>query len=85
MEIIKNEENGNIKITILEKGKEIAKARCYYKKTPIIYGKNIGTIGDIEIINKEHGKKLLSECEKIFKEKGIHTIIAPMNGNTWKK
>ena len=85
MEIRKNEENGNIKITLLEEGKETAKAKCYYTKTPIINGKSIGTIGNIEIINKENGKKLLSECEKIFKEKGIHTMIAPMNGNTWKK
>ncbi len=85
MEIIKNEENGKIKITLLEEGKEIAKAKCYYTKTPIIEGKNVGTIGDIEIIDEKQGKKLISECEKIFKEKGIHTIIAPMNGNTWKK
>ena len=37
---------------ILEEGKETAKAKCYYTKTPIINGKSIGTIGNIEIINK---------------------------------
>lgn len=59
MEIRKNEENGNIKITLLKEGKETAKAKCYYTKTPIINGKIIGTIGNIEIINKEHGKKII--------------------------
>lgn len=85
MEIRKNEDNGNVSITLLEEGKEIAKAKCYYINTPSVDGKNIGTIGDIEIINREYGSKLLSECEKIFAEKDIHTIVAPMNGNTWKK
>ncbi len=85
MEIKKKEDNGNVSITLVEEGKEVAKAKCYLVNTPKIDGKNIGTIGDIEIINREYGRNLLSECEKIFVEKDIHTIVAPMNGNTWKK
>lgn len=85
IKVDKSKSDGNVNIILLENEKVIAKAKCYLVNTPLVDGKNIGTIGNIDIINKDYGRKLLSECEKIFIEEAIHTIVAPMNGNTWKQ
>lgn len=85
MEVKKLDENGIVRIILTEQENELAKANCYYKNTPLVDEKNIGTIGDIEINNSEYAEKLFLECENVFREKGIHIIVAPMNGNTWKK
>ena len=45
----------------------------------------MGTIGEMEISDKQYGKFLLEKCEEILKEKGLHYIVAPMNENTWGK
>lgn len=78
-----NEEN--ISVVLLNENEEIAKAVCYFENTPIIDGKKIGTIGEFEAKNKEAGIKILQKCEEILKEKGVSKIVAPMNGNTWRK
>lgn len=85
MEIVKTEDGGNINITLLENEKEVAKAKCYLENTPELEGKKVGAIGELEITENEYGINLLNECEKVFKEKNIQTVIAPMNGNTWKQ
>ncbi len=82
-EIIENQEN--IKVIVLENGEEKAKATCYFQNTPIVNDKKIGTIGEMDILDKQYGKFLLEKCEKILKEKGLHYIVAPMNENTWGK
>ena len=82
-EIVENQEN--IKVTVLENGEEKAKATCYFQNTPIVNDEKIGTIGEMEISDKQYGKFLLEKCEEILKEKGLHYIVAPMNENTWEK
>lgn len=82
-EIVENQEN--IKVTVLENGEEKAKATCYFQNTPIVNDEKIGTIGEMEISDKQYGKFLLEKCEEILKEKGLHYIVAPMNENTWGK
>lgn len=82
-EIVENQEN--IKVIVLENGEERAKATCYFQNTPKRDGKKIGTIGEMEILDKQYGKCLLEKCEEILKEKGLHYIVAPMNKNTWGK
>ena len=82
-EIVENQEN--IKVTVLEKGEEKAKATCYFQNTPIINNEKIGTIGEMEILDKQYGALLLEKCEEILKEKGLHYAVAPMNENTWGK
>ena len=82
-EIVENQEN--IKVTVLENGEERAKATCYFQNTPKRDGKKIGTIGEMEILDKQYGKCLLEKCEEILKEKRLHYIVAPMNENTWGK
>ena len=81
------EEGKDIKVILMKEEIEIAKAVCYYENTPIVDNKNIGCIGDFEvkIEEKEAGLILLNKCEEILKEKGVKYIVAPMNGNTWKK
>lgn len=74
-----------VQVILVEGEQEIAKATCYYKDTPEVDGKKIGTIGDFEVINLDYGIKILQKCEEILKEKGVELIVAPMNGNTWKK
>lgn len=74
----------NIEVEIVD-GSNYAKAICYYKGTPKVNGKEIGSIGELETNNTELGIKLLNKCEEILKEKGCMMIVGPMNGNTWKK
>ena len=81
-EIIKNE---NIEINLIENGIKVAKATCYFKNTPEIEGEKVGAIGEFETDSEENGVKILNKCEEILKEKGVKFIVAPMNGNTWKK
>lgn len=82
-EIVENQEN--IKVTILENGEEKAKATCYFQNTPIVNDEKMGTIGEMEISDKQYGKFLLEKCEEILKGKGLYYIVAPMNENTWGK
>lgn len=82
---IENQEK-NIRVILLENEKEeVAKAICYFEDTPKVNEKNIGCIGEFEASNLESGVKILKKCEEILKEKNIKLIVAPMNGNTWKK
>ncbi len=81
----KIEEEKDIKVTLIDNQKQIAKAICYFKETPKINEKNIGCIGEFECKDKASGIKILRKCEEILKEKNVELIVAPMNGNTWKK
>ncbi len=85
MKITKIDENGNINLIISEYENQLAKAICYLVDTPTEKGIHIGTIGNIEITDMNYAEELLNQCELIFKEKGVHTVVAPMNGNTWKQ
>lgn len=78
-------ENKNIKIILLKNNQEKGSAICYFKNTPKLNEKNIGTIGDFKCDNKDDGIYLLKKAEEIFKEKNIDFIVGPMNGNTWNK
>lgn len=77
--------NENIQVFLINEGKKVANAICYFKNTPQVRKKNIGTIGEFETNSLEDGIKLLEKCEEILKENGVELIVAPMNGNTWKK
>lgn len=79
------EDGKNIKVFLKNENEETASATCYFEDTPIYNEKNIGCIGKLEIKNKEAGIQLLKKCEEILKEKNVNFIVAPMNGNTWKK
>jgi ribosomal protein S18 acetylase RimI-like enzyme len=70
----------NVKITL-----NSSTATCFFLNTPILDGKNIGCIGELEINNYDDGIKLIKKCEDILREKEVKYIVAPMNGNTWKK
>ena len=82
--IIENCEK-NIKIILKNGENEEAKATCYFEDTPTLNEKNIGCIGEFETKTKEAGIGILKKCEEILKEKKVHIIVGPMNGNTWKK
>lgn len=81
----KDNENGRVRIKLIEDFIETATATCFFKNTPKVEGKPIGTIGEMKMDNKEVGIELLKKCEEIFKEEGISKVVAPMNGNTWKQ
>ena len=75
----------NIKIELLENRKQIAKATCYFKDTPKIDNKEIGCIGEFEANAEDVGIQIIEKCEVLLKEQGVDLIVAPMDGNTWKK
>ena len=78
-------EDKNIQVILIDEDIEVAKATCYFDNTPEVDEKNIGTIGEFETNNEENGIKILEKCEEILRQKGVNFIVAPMNGNTWKK
>lgn len=78
-------ENNNIKVILLDGEKELAKATCYVKNTPIVNEKSIGCIGEFSSVSEDNGILILKKCEEIFKDKNVKFIVGPMNGNTWKK
>ena len=84
MEFKIEEKDGNIEV-LARDGEKSAKATCFINNTPKYEGKNISTIGNFETNNIELGVEILKKCEEIIKEKGFDFIVAPMNGNTWKK
>ncbi len=75
----------DIKVILIQDGQEKAKATCYFEDTPKVNEKNVGCIGDFETDTQDNGVILLNKCEEILKEKNVSLIVAPMNGNTWKK
>ena len=75
----------NIKVTIEDENVIKATAMCYFENTPKENGKNIGCIGDFETENEKYGIEILNKCVEILKEKNVELVVAPMNGNTWKK
>lgn len=83
---IKVVEEKNIKVIITnDNNEEVAKATCFIENTPEKDGKRVGTIGEIEIKDYSLSKMLFDKCEEILKSKGFSFVVAPMNGNTWKK
>lgn len=79
------EQNKDLRVILTDGNMELAKATCYFVDTPEIDGKNIGCIGEFECNNKDNGIQIIKKCEELLKEKGVKVIVAPMNGNTWKK
>ena len=80
-----NNQGKDIRVILEDNGNEIAKATCYFEDTPKVDEKNIGCIGEFEAQNIEVGEKILNKCEEILRQKNVELIVAPMNGNTWKK
>ena len=78
-------ENDNIEVIYLKDNEEKARATCFYKNTPEVNGKRIGTIGNIETNSVEDGIVLINKCVEILKEKDINYVVGPMNENTWKQ
>lgn len=85
MNFIVENQGEDIKVRLIENERTIAQATCYYKNTPKVDNKNIGCIGELEAETIEAGTTIIKKCEDIFIEKNISKIVAPMNGNTWKK
>lgn len=79
------DEGKNLKVKLIDGERQIATATCYFKDTPKIEEKEVGCIGDFEAESEEAGIKILEKCEEILREKDVKYIVAPMNGNTWKK
>lgn len=78
------EKDGNLEVRLRYMEKK-AKAICFFINTPKSNDKKIATIGDLETDDVELGIEILKKCEEVIKEKGFNYIVAPMNGNTWKK
>ena len=79
------ENNNNVDVVLIMDGIESSKATCFLDNTPIVDGEKYGCVGNTDFKNTEEGKALLKKCEKIFANNNIKKIVAPMNGNTWKK
>lgn len=75
----------DVKVILVDGEKELAKATCYFENTPKVNEKNIGCIGEFETQKEKDGIKVLKKCEEILGGKNLDLIVAPMNGNTWKK
>lgn len=85
MEFKTIKEKENVKIILIDAKNECATATCYFENTPKVNGKNIGCVGEFTCKSEEYGIQIIKKCEEILKSKNVELIVAPMNGNTWKK
>ena len=85
MEFFTENIDKNIRVVLKDNGEDVAKAICYFENTPKIDESHIGCIGEFEAKNEEYGIEIIKKCEDILKQKSISYVVAPMNGNTWKK
>lgn len=85
MEFKIENEGKNINVKLIDGESQIATATCYFVDTPKIEEKEVGCIGEFEAESEETGIKIIEKCEEILREKDVKFIVAPMNGNTWKK
>ncbi len=80
------EENPDTRIFLTDKSDHaIAHAALWWKETPAIDGKKIGTIGGFVASDFESGKKLLDGAVTHLRQAGCDLAVGPMNGNTWRK
>ena len=75
MEFRVEDQENNIKVTLLEGERETASAICYYENTPKEDGKMVGCIGEFQAETKEAGVKLLDKCQEILEGKKADIIV----------
>src|SRR5688572_4693708 len=62
----------------------VARATLWWRDTPIMDGRKIGTIGDFMADDEETAIILLEHAINILRKEGCHVAVGPMNGNTWR-
>ncbi|RYD44655.1 MAG: GNAT family N-acetyltransferase [Verrucomicrobiaceae bacterium] len=80
------EERSDARIHLTDaSGATVAAAALWWTDTPALDGNPIGTIGNFEARDATAAKSLLDHAAGILRERGCHTAIGPMNGNTWRR
>jgi GNAT superfamily N-acetyltransferase len=62
----------------------VARATLWWRDTPVMDGRKIGTIGDFTADDEETAIILLEHAVDILKKEGCEVAVGPMNGNTWR-
>ncbi|HEX7261119.1 MAG TPA: GNAT family N-acetyltransferase [Luteolibacter sp.] len=62
----------------------VARATLWWRDTPVMDDRKIGTIGDFTADDEETAIILLEQAVDILKREGCEVAVGPMNGNTWR-
>lgn len=62
----------------------VARTSLWWRRTPVMDGRQIGTIGDFTADDEETAILLLGSAVDILKKEGCEIAVGPMNGNTWR-
>ncbi|MGE5474210.1 MAG: GNAT family N-acetyltransferase [Ignavibacteriales bacterium] len=78
------EHEADMHLLVLKNDNPTARASIWWENTPKIEDLNVGTIGHFSANDEESAKFLLDKACEILRKHSVITIIAPMNGNTWR-
>lgn len=62
----------------------VARATLWWRDTPVMDGRKIGTVGDFTAEDEETAIILLGHATDILRKEGCEVAVGPMNGNTWR-
>lgn len=79
-----NHHEPDMHLLVLNDNQPAARASIWWRNTPELEGKNVGTIGHFSAVDKSSAKYLLDSCCEVLKRQGVNTVIGPMNGSTWR-
>ncbi len=74
--------DAEVKLVALER--VIARATLWWRDTPVLDGRRIGTIGDFSADDEPSAAILLEVATEHLKAEGCGIAVGPMNGNTWR-
>lgn len=60
-------------------------AALWWKDTPLLDGKPIGTIGGFDAVDSPAAALLLDRAIAKLRDEGCSIAVGPMNGNTWRR
>jgi GNAT superfamily N-acetyltransferase len=68
-----------------EEDQVIAQAALWWRDTPVRDGTQIATIGGFDALDESSAATLLAAATRHLASLGFHTVVGPMNGNTWRR
>lgn len=80
------EENADGRVFLIgPNGKLVAHAALWWRETPVLDGRNIGTIGGFLASDSDAATALLDAAAQQLRKAGCRTAVGAMNGNTWRR
>jgi L-amino acid N-acyltransferase YncA len=72
-------------LLVVEDGRLVARASCWWQATPTLPGERVGLIGHYASANAAAGRALLDAASLALSQAGCTIAIGPMDGTTWRR